>query len=147
MPALLLVAIPVAASAWVALLLAAPAARTELGIPVYLFGGFICHQIAERSFHLDGIQLPVCARCFGIYAGAAMAAVVAWREPFRVRAASLTRLAPRALLLASALPTIVTVVLEWAGIWDPGNGGRAIAGTVLGAGVALAVMAAIHYEQ
>ena len=28
-----------------------------------------CHQIAERSPHINGIQLAVCHRCFGIYAG------------------------------------------------------------------------------
>ena len=28
-----------------------------------------CHQLAERSFHVNGIQLAVCARCAGIYAG------------------------------------------------------------------------------
>ncbi|MDE2956659.1 MAG: DUF2085 domain-containing protein [Bacteroidota bacterium] len=28
-----------------------------------------CHQILERSPHIDGIQLAVCHRCFGVYAG------------------------------------------------------------------------------
>ncbi|MDD3394962.1 MAG: DUF2085 domain-containing protein [Anaerotignum sp.] len=32
-------------------------------------GSAVCHQMAERSFILDGKQLPVCARCTGIYSG------------------------------------------------------------------------------
>lgn len=28
-----------------------------------------CHQIAERSPHVDGIPLAVCHRCFGVYVG------------------------------------------------------------------------------
>ena len=35
-----------------------------------LVGYAICHQIPERSFHIAGQQLPLCARCTGIYLGA-----------------------------------------------------------------------------
>jgi uncharacterized membrane protein len=35
-----------------------------------LVGYAICHQIPGRSFHIDGHQLPLCARCTGIYLGA-----------------------------------------------------------------------------
>ena len=34
-----------------------------------LVGYAICHQIPERSFHIAGQQLPLCARCTGIYMG------------------------------------------------------------------------------
>jgi len=34
-----------------------------------LVGYSICHQIPERSFHLAGKQLPLCARCTGTYLG------------------------------------------------------------------------------
>src|SRR5262249_48603176 len=44
---------------------------------VYAVGSAVCHQIDTRSFHLWQRQLPVCARCTGIYVGAAVAAVVA----------------------------------------------------------------------
>jgi len=37
---------------------------------LYLFFSPICHQLPERSFFLFGHQLPVCARCIGIYLGA-----------------------------------------------------------------------------
>jgi uncharacterized membrane protein len=34
-----------------------------------VIGSAVCHQMAERSFILQGQQLPVCARCTGIYSG------------------------------------------------------------------------------
>jgi uncharacterized membrane protein len=34
-----------------------------------LIGFATCHQIPERSLHIDGHQLPLCARCTGIYIG------------------------------------------------------------------------------
>ena len=30
----------------------------------------VCHRIAERSFHVGSVQLPLCARCTGMYLGA-----------------------------------------------------------------------------
>jgi hypothetical protein len=46
--------------------------RDALAFAVYRIGGLICHQRPERSFHLFAVALPVCARCTGIYAGAAL---------------------------------------------------------------------------
>ena len=62
------------AFAWLALLLASPFGPIPLAALTYGIGGFICHRMPERSFHLGGLQSPVCARCLGIYAGAALAA-------------------------------------------------------------------------
>jgi predicted membrane protein DUF2085 len=70
--------------------------RPYLPIPVYLLsfgtylvGSLLCHQRPERSFFLWGSQMPVCARCLGIYAGAALAAIalpfVARLKPSRLR--------------------------------------------------------------
>jgi uncharacterized membrane protein len=102
----------------------------------------ICHQIAERSFHLDGAQLPVCARCLGIYAGAAMGALAASAGGASRRVLP----APRLFLfiaLAAALPTAFTVTLEWAGFWAPSNAARALAGVPLGLAAAAIAMRAI----
>ena len=38
---------------------------------VYVFGDLECHQIAERSYFLNGNQMPFCARDLGIFAGLA----------------------------------------------------------------------------
>ena len=39
-------------------------------------GYAVCHRIDERSFHVDGRQLPLCARCSGMYLGALLGLVV-----------------------------------------------------------------------
>lgn len=35
-------------------------------------GYAVCHQLDERSFHVDGHRLPLCARCSGMYLGAVL---------------------------------------------------------------------------
>ena len=42
-----------------------------LSAGVYLTAGAVCHQQPARSFHPWGVQMPVCARCAGLYLGAA----------------------------------------------------------------------------
>ena len=38
-------------------------------------GYAVCHRISERSFHIGSLQLPLCARCSGMYLGAVMGLV------------------------------------------------------------------------
>ena len=78
----------VAASAtWAAALPASVYAGTRAHVPslvallvagVYAVGSIVCHQRPERSFHLWGAQMPVCARCTGIYMGAALASLLSF---------------------------------------------------------------------
>jgi Predicted membrane protein (DUF2085) len=79
-----------ASAAWALLLIAAPFAAsrphasplaTLLIVGVYSIGSLVCHQLPERSYHLWSAQMPVCARCAGIYLGAAVSALIA--APFR----------------------------------------------------------------
>jgi uncharacterized membrane protein len=35
-----------------------------------------CHQMPERSFHINGYTFPVCARCTGVFLGQLLAVVV-----------------------------------------------------------------------
>jgi hypothetical protein len=76
------VAFVIVSVAWAAMLPLAPflasrahasALGTLLVVAVYAIGSMICHQLPERSYHLWTAQVPVCARCAGIYAGAAVA--------------------------------------------------------------------------
>jgi uncharacterized membrane protein len=142
----------VAALAWLALIVITPLAPSSIATLMYATGAVICHQLPERSFHLAGFQLPVCARCLGIYAGAAAAATIHVLAVFVTDAARwrlLSTVAARRVFLLSALPTLVTVALERSGVWDGTNVVRAIAGVVVGIGGALVVMSAatLHYSE
>ncbi|MCA9968657.1 MAG: DUF2085 domain-containing protein [Anaerolineales bacterium] len=41
-------------------------------------GAAVCHRITERSFSINGRQLPLCARCSGMYLGVFVTALVFW---------------------------------------------------------------------
>jgi uncharacterized membrane protein len=138
-------------TAWVVVVVAGPVLPAWAGAAVYGFGSFICHQLPERSFHLGGFQLPVCARCLGVYVGvpAGIAYASMWpgrrRMAFDIGASALRRLA-----LALAAPTIVTVVLEAIGVWQTSNVTRALAGAPLGVFAGLVVasaLATLHYDE
>jgi uncharacterized membrane protein len=126
------------ACAWVVLLLAAPLLPAPVAASAYAIGSLICHQRPERSFHLANTQLPVCARCLGIYGGAAVGTV------FALGRVSIRR--PAAVMIVGAIPTVVTLAVEWTGVLDPGNTMRALSGIVLGATVA-AVVVTLHYDE
>lgn len=56
----------------IGMVVAAPLAAASSGWAaplLYEFFAPVCHQIAERSFHLAGHALAVCHRCFGFYVG------------------------------------------------------------------------------
>jgi len=69
---------------WAVLLVAVPFAASQPHVSamtaaliagVYAVGSLVCHQLPERSYHLWTAQMPVCARCAGIYFGAVLGAI------------------------------------------------------------------------
>jgi uncharacterized membrane protein len=123
----------VVAAAYVESLAHAGSIAHGLAAIVYACGSVICHQRPERSFFLRGAQLPVCARCAGIYAGAALACLA----PIRHRLAR-----PGVLVAAASAPVLASLVYEWSTGVMPANAIRAATGIALGA----AVMAVLRGE-
>ena len=121
-----------AAILWAAAIFLAPLAH-ELHVGgrfpemVRLAGALICHQRVERTFQIAGDSMPVCARCTGLYLSGALGAVAAWLT------VPLTPRRTRTVIVAAAVPTIVTIAVEWAGLAQPGNVGRALAALPIGA--------------
>src|SRR6266576_3861624 len=95
-----------AATVWLALLVSAPLLPIPLAGLLYALGSRICHQLPARSFHLFAAQLPVCARCLGIYTGAAAGSLLATSTHVR---SSANRLSPRMLLVGGSIPTALTL--------------------------------------
>jgi hypothetical protein len=146
-----------ASVAWAALLVAAPffasrahasALASALILGVYGIGSLVCHQLPERSYHLWAAQMPVCARCAGIYFGGVLGALAAlvrrgrpWpaREPSRLRPLDV-----RVALALAATPTFASLIFEWTTGEMPSHAIRAAAGVPLGLVVAWVVAAVTH---
>ena len=139
-------ALTIAALLWVGVLVAAPVAvsRPALALPAtlaYDVSSRICHQRPERSFRLAGVQMPVCARCFGLYASTAFGAVIAWGAAQRLRAP-----AARVILALAAVPTVLTWGLEFAGVAAFSNVSRALAALPLGLAAGWLVVQMVRYD-
>jgi uncharacterized membrane protein len=137
---------------WAALIPLAPLAASQpaparfwypLALVLYAAGSVVCHQLPERSFHLWSAQAPVCARCTGIYLGAAVLAACAIVWPRTARPNDDVR-RTRALLAIAVLPTLVTLAYEWTTGDTPSNAWRAFAGAPLGSAVAFVVMSGVR---
>lgn len=140
-----------------------------LGDFIFAVGSLICHQQPERSFFLGGEQLPVCARCTGLYlSGAAgFLAFLTWKTARRVQLAPTgtrtgqvpptgtctVQVAPtgtctidagvaRRVFLIAAIPTAISLALGALGVWDGSNVTRALLAIPLGA-TAGAIVAAV----
>lgn len=97
---------------------------------VYAGCGEICHQRPERSFSTRGVRWPVCGRCSGLYLAAPIGAWLA------VGARRRHGRGPWFWLGVAAVPTVVTLALEWSG-WHAGSSTeRALAALPFGAAAA-----------
>jgi uncharacterized membrane protein len=92
--------------------------------------------------------MPVCARCTGLYASATAGAAFAFAQARfgRSRALgapnSLRASTVRTILLVAAIPTAVTLIVEWPGLVNPGSAARFLAALPLGAAAAWVVATA-----
>ena len=129
-----------AALMWLTLILLSPVALASgrlspLTMTVYHAGSLVCHQRPERSFHLAGAKLPVCARCFGLYLSGAVGLMIASR-----RRGSISGATSRLVLVLAALPIAITVVLEWLGLIHTTNVVRMLTGVPLGFAAAVVIV-------
>ena len=127
-------AIAIVAATWVASRPHPGTAAYTLAFGIYGTASWICHQRPERSFYLWAMQMPVCARCTGIYFGAAAMALglLARRQP----SASISAHRARIVFGIAAVPTAATLLFEWTRGTMPANVVRALAGVALGAAIA-----------
>ena len=145
MRAALAVLVAVLATGWAGWLAAAPGlsadARSRPALwasaAAYRAGAVICHQQDARSLHVNGLRMPVCARCFGLYAGGAAGALLAavWvlaaRRPLRLPLARWRRAA-----VACGIPTLAAWAAEHVAGLAVSGAARALLAVPLGAAVA-----------
>jgi uncharacterized membrane protein len=106
-------------------------------VAVYLAGGAVCHQDADRSFHTGGAKWPVCARCSGLYLAAPAGALVALAAGGRLR-----RRRDLLTLAAAASATAVTFAVEHGGMIGVSSTVRFAAALPLGAALAWIIVRA-----
>jgi len=82
-----------------------------------------CHQRADRSFFIHGKQLPVCARCTGVFIG----------ECFAICCFRFISLAIPLLLLFCAI-MILDWSIQYVGWKESSNGRRFVTGVLCGYG-------------
>lgn len=137
-------ALTAAAVIWAITIVAVPiaaAAAPAMSAAVYAVSSRICHQIPERSFHLSGNQMSVCARCAGLYVAGALGALLGWLAVSRLGARR-----RQLLLLAAAVPTAVTWTLEFAGVMAFSNTARALAALPLGLAAGWVFVQMLRYD-
>jgi hypothetical protein len=137
--------------AWAVAIVAAPAwlrapsaiARAAALAP-YAVGSRVCHQAATRSFSFDGVPLPVCARCTGLYGGMPFGILAGLAAARAGRGAGWSA---RRLLAWAALPTLLTVVVEQAGVAPVPGWLRALLGAALSAVAAFVIACRLTAED
>lgn len=123
---------------WVAATVLPALSPGGVGGPVYSFFSYICHQIPDRSMHIDGHPLAVCSRCFGVYFGllAGLAAYPLWRRVDEIEPL------PRTWLFLSLVPIGIDWSLTVFGIWENTHLSRFLTGTILGSACAIYIVPA-----
>jgi uncharacterized membrane protein len=110
--------------------------HTTLALPIYEAFSYLCHQLPERSLHLEGHKLAVCSRCTGIYFGFALSVLL---YPL---ARSLKRVDTPHVgwLLLATLPIVVDWALGVTGLWDNTHLSRFLTGALFGTTAAVYVV-------
>ena len=109
--------------------LAVAAGHGHLAATIYQTFSHLCHQLPERSFFIRGHPFAVCARCTGIYAGFAFAAVL---YPL-ARSLRQTEAPERKWLFIAAAPLAIDFAIEFSGVWHNTHSSRLSTGALLGA--------------
>ena len=103
---------------------------------IYKSGDRLCHQKADRSFFLNGNEMPFCSRCTAIWIGLAVGLgfmvlyVIELNEKFLVA------------IILSLIPIGVDGIGQLFGFWESTNFIRLITGLLAGivCGVAIGVI-------
>jgi uncharacterized membrane protein len=110
--------------------------HTALALPIYEAFSYLCHQLPERSLHLEGRKLAVCSRCTGLYFGFALSVLL---YPL---ARSLKRVDTPHIgwLLLATVPIIVDWALGATGVWDNTHLSRFLTGALFSVTAAVYVV-------
>lgn len=119
--------------------LAEAASLTTVSQPIYNFFSYICHQMPERSFHIETHSFAVCSRCFGVYAGLLFGF---FAYPF-FRSIENLEPPPRFWLFLALIPMGVDWSLGFFGVLENTHLSRFLTGLIVGATCATFIVPAL----
>ena len=98
----------------------------EFAHGLYAFYGKICHQLDDRSLHVAGNPLAVCARCSSVYCGFLVGSVIVML--FRTSLPSSLRL----MAITAMAPMVLDVIAGFLGISSPSMVSKILTGSWFG---------------
>jgi len=103
---------------------------------VYSIGDSLCHEKAERSFFINGNQMPFCSRCTAIWLGLAIG--LGFMVFYKIKLDEKFVF----VLIAGIVPIGIDGVGQLFGLWESTNLIRVITGIIVGivCGVAIGVI-------
>jgi uncharacterized membrane protein len=104
------------------------AGLNPLAWTVYSFGDLNCHQLKDRSFFLNGNQMPMCSRDTGMFIGLFAGALAISFASLSMR---------KRWLLIGLLPMIIDGGLQATSGYTSDNVVRVVTGAIAGAAVAM----------
>jgi uncharacterized membrane protein len=101
----------------------------------------MCHGMISRSLDLFGVPMPICARCFGIYAGL-LAGIAAFQlVPF------LRERIVRIVAFAAVTPLAIDGVTQLLGLRESTNPLRLATGIVAGLAFGFWILSAVEHRD
>ena len=95
---------------------------------------FLCHQNAARSFDIDGLLLPLCQRCTGVYVGMGISFI--WLLANRYYKKGLP---PRSIIYVNIVSLLIMPIFGFH-LLDPGPAWRLWSGLIFGNAVAFLIL-------
>lgn len=89
---------------------------------------FLCHQIPDRCFKLNGKPLPICSRCTGIYAGIILGFLTNFFEPL----VWINSFYPALIFTILLIPIGIDGTGQLLGFWKSNNPRRFLTGFLAG---------------
>ncbi|MCX6161614.1 MAG: DUF2085 domain-containing protein [Ignavibacteriae bacterium] len=94
----------------------------------YIFFSSTCHQLDDRSYHLFGGKIAVCARCISVYTGFTFAAII---YPF-IKKTDNQKIPALWILISAAGLLFADAILDYAGVFKNTFLTRSITGGITG---------------
>ena len=103
---------------------------------IYGCGDRLCHQKSERSFYINGNQMPFCSRCTAIWLGLAIGMGLMIYYKINLNEKFLL------LILIGIIPIGIDGLGQLSGLWESSNIVRVITGLLIGivCGIAITVI-------